>query len=237
MSAEPSASRIEPSASRIVIAVDGPAGSGKSTVARALARKLGVRHVDTGAMYRALALKLLRQSVDIEDQSRIEHLLEATYIRLVNGKVLLDEQDVTALIRTGEVTRASSRVAQIQPVRMWMVIRQRELVNNGEGAVVEGRDIGTVVLPDAPLKIFLTASESERARRRSSESGVSAEQTAAEMARRDQQDSTRTHSPLHRADDAVEVDTTGLTVEQVVDRILEFLASGPQPGAPGKEKA
>lgn len=210
--------------SKPVIALDGPAGSGKSTVARALARRLGVRHIDTGAMYRALALKLLRAGTDPALEDAVIALLEATQIEVSDGRVELDGSDVGALIRTEQVTGASSRVAQVGAVRRWMVQRQRAIVRAGDGAVVEGRDIGAVVLPEARLKIYLTASEPERARRRSVQSGSPAGKTRSQIALRDERDAGRTHSPLRPADDAVLVDTTELTVDQVVEQILQLLA-------------
>ena len=207
------------------IAVDGPAGSGKSTVAKALARRLGAAHVDTGAMYRALALKMLEEKLRFDDRSAVAEVLASTEIRVGDGKVLLDGRDVAHLIRSDEVTAASSKVAELEPVRKWMVERQRAIAEAAGSAVVEGRDIGTVVLPGADLKIYLTASEQERARRRSLETGSGAERTAAEIASRDARDSERTFSPLKAAADAVVLDTTDLSIEQVVDRILEILTT------------
>jgi cytidylate kinase len=213
-----------------VIALDGPAGSGKSTVARALAKQLSATHVDTGAMYRALALKALQQNRRLEDEAGTAELLDDTEISVADGSVLLDGEEVSHLIRTGEVAAASSRVAELEPVRRWMVDRQRAIVHAAPGAVVEGRDIGTVVLPDADLKIYLDATPAERARRRSLETGADADVTAAEIERRDARDSSRRLSPLKPAPDAVVLDTTGLSVEQVVDRILAILAAGKAAG-------
>ncbi|MEX2552033.1 MAG: (d)CMP kinase [Actinomycetota bacterium] len=207
------------------IAVDGPAGSGKSTVAKALAKRLGAAHVDTGAMYRALALKMLEERLRFDDRSAVAELLASTDIRVGDGKVLLDGRDVAHLIRSDEVTAASSKVAELEPVRRWMVERQRAIAEAAGSAVVEGRDIGTVVLPGADLKIFLTASEQERARRRSLETGSEAERTAAEIASRDARDSERSFSPLKAAADAVVLDTTDLSIKQVLDRILEILTT------------
>lgn len=206
-----------------VIAVDGPAGSGKSTIAKALAQRLSATHVDTGAMYRALALKMLDEKRRYDDKEAVTDVLESTDIQVGDGKVLLDGRDVAHLIRSDEVTAASSKVAELEPVRQWMVERQRALAGAADGAVVEGRDIGTVVLPDADLKIYLTASEQERARRRSQQTGSEAARTAAEIAGRDARDSKRTFSPLKAADDAVVLDTTDLSIQQVLDRILEIL--------------
>ena len=207
------------------IAVDGPAGSGKSTVAKALARRLGAAHVDTGAMYRALALKMLEEKLRFDDRSAVAEVLASTDIWVGDGKVLLDGRDVAHLIRSDEVTAASSKVAELEPVRRGMVERQRAIAEAAGSAVVEGRDIGTVVLPGADLKIYLTASEQERARRRSLETGSEAGRTAAEIASRDARDSERTFSPLKAAADAVVLDTTDLSIEQVLDRILEILTT------------
>lgn len=208
----------------MVIAVDGPAGSGKSTVAKALARLLSARHVDTGAMYRAFALKMLDEQRPFDDPMAVADVLASTDIQVGDGKVLLDGRDVAHLIRSDKVTAASSKVAELEPVRKWMVERQRAIAGAGADAVVEGRDIGTVVLPQADLKIYLTASEQERARRRSLETGSQTERTAAEIARRDARDSQRTFSPMKAAADAVVLDTTDLSLEQVLERILEILS-------------
>ena len=206
--------------------MDGPAGSGKSTIAAAVADRLSVSHVDTGAMYRALALKVLWSNRSPEDEEAVVRVLGETEISAGNGRVLLDGDDVTALIRTPEVTAASSRVAEYQPVRAWMVDRQREVVRMSPGgAVVEGRDIGTVVLPDADLKVYLTASEEERARRRSAQRGLARSDALMEVSSRDSRDMMRRYSPLRPAEDAVVIDTTGLTIDQVVDRVLEAMRS------------
>jgi CMP/dCMP kinase len=208
----------------VVIAVDGPAGSGKSTVAEALAKLLSAHHVDTGAMYRALALKMLDEQRRFDDPRAVAGVLASTDIQVGEGKVLLDGRDVAHLIRSDEVTAASSKVAELEPVRKWMVERQRAIASSGGDAVVEGRDIGTVVLPHADLKIYLTASEQERARRRSLETGSEAERTAAEIASRDARDSQRAFSPMKAAADAVVLDTTDLSLEQVLEKILEILS-------------
>lgn len=208
----------------MIVAVDGPAGSGKSTIAAAVADRLSVPHVDTGAMYRALALKVLRSAVPPEDEEGVAALIGETDISVDAGSVLLDGEEVKGLIRSPEVTAASSEVAQHAAVRRWMVERQRKVVGAApEGAVVEGRDIGTVVLPDADLKVFLTASESERARRRAAQRGASTEDALTEVATRDSRDMQRAHSPLRPAEDAVVLDTTGLSVDQVVEAVLERL--------------
>jgi cytidylate kinase len=192
----------------MLIAIDGPAGAGKSTVARAVAAALGFTYLDTGAMYRAIALADLRGAADPT----------ACTIGF-DGGVMLDGEDVSALIRTPEVSARASEVAARPEVRASLVERQRELIANGD-YVAEGRDIGTVVAPDAELKVFLTASAQERARRRAAEIGADVQTVLAEQAMRDERDRTREHSPLAAADDAVEVDTTGLGIDEVVARIV-----------------
>jgi cytidylate kinase len=200
----------------MVVAIDGPAGAGKSTVARALAFRLGVTYLDSGAMYRAVALASLERHADPAEIAR------ALQIEL-GDRVLLDGRDVTELIRSREVSAAASRVAAEPAVRAAMVTEQRRLLANGDW-VAEGRDIGTVVAPAAELKVFLTADPHERARRRADELGIEHAQVLAEQTIRDQRDSTRRESPLRPAEDAVVLDTTGLTVEQVVDRIAGLVA-------------
>jgi CMP/dCMP kinase len=195
----------------VIVAIDGPAGAGKSTVARAVARALGYTYLDSGAMYRAVALAALRGKEDVA----------ALDIRLVNGIVCLDDEDVSQLIRTPEVSQRASEVAADPSVRQALVGKQRALLAEGDW-VAEGRDIGTVVAPDAELKVYLTAAPEERARRRAAELGEPVEQVLADMRARDERDTTREHSPLRAADDAVELDTTGLSVDQVVEKIAEL---------------
>ena len=202
----------------MVIAIDGPAGAGKSTVARALAERLGFTYLDSGAMYRAVALAALRAAADPDDAERVERIAREASIELGPGSVRLDGGDVSAEIRAPEVTAAASRVSVHPGVREAMVDRQRTLVADG-GWVAEGRDIGTVVCPTSPLKVFLTASEDERARRRASETGQPVEQVLEAQRDRDGRDIGREHGALRAADDAVEVETTGLGIEQVVERI------------------
>jgi cytidylate kinase len=192
----------------MLIAIDGPAGAGKSTVARAVAGALGFTYLDTGAMYRCIALADLRGAPDPT----------ACAIEL-GEQVTLDGEDVTAQIRTPEVSARASEVASRPEVRSALIERQRGLIASGD-YVAEGRDIGTVVAPDAELKVFLTASPEERARRRAAEIGADEQTVLAEQTMRDERDSTREHSPLHAADDAVEVDTTGLDIDEVVQRIV-----------------
>jgi CMP/dCMP kinase len=208
----------------MIIAVDGPAGSGKSTIAAALAERLDVSHVDTGAMYRALALKVLREGLSPGREADAASVLAGTEIDVGDGRVLLDGEEVSGSIRSPEVTAASSRVAEHQAVRTWMVDRQRRVVHAAPGgAVVEGRDIGTVVLPDADLKVYLTASEEQRARRRSLQRGATEDEARREVSSRDARDTARQHSPLRAADDAVVIDTTDLTIPAVVDAVLSAM--------------
>lgn len=210
---------------RLVVAVDGPAGSGKSAVAAALAEELRLAHVDTGAMYRALALKAIRDGLSADDAGSLATMLSQTRIELDGKKVLLDGEDVTGQIRRPDVTSASSRVAEHPQVRHWMLPRQRAMVQSAvEGAVVEGRDIGTVVLPDADLKIFLTATEQRRGERRAAQTGSTLAQSLTEVSGRDSRDSRRSISPLRAAGDAVVVDTTELTLAEVVQRVLGLVA-------------
>lgn len=196
----------------MLIAIDGPAGAGKSTVARAVARALGFTYLDSGAMYRCVALAELRGVP--EPQSCTIGL---------GRRVTLDGEDVTEAIRAPDVSDRASRVAARPEVRDALVAKQRSLVAAGD-YVAEGRDIGTVVAPAAELKVFLTASAEERARRRATELGVDAEQILREQTQRDERDTTRDHSPLQAASDAVAVDTTGLGVDEVVRRIVELAA-------------
>lgn len=206
-----------------VIAIDGPAGSGKSTVARAVAWRLGVEHLDTGAMYRSVAFAALRAGIDPSDEPVVSALARRLEI-VVDDRVLVDGDDATEAIRGPEVSVAVSAVAQIPSVRAELVRRQREWVTARGGAVVEGRDIASVVLPDADVKVYLTASDEERARRRAGEPGQPDDAlVAADLARRDRLDSGRSASPLVVAGGAVVIDTTGLSVDEVVDAIVVLL--------------
>ncbi len=214
---------------KLVIAIDGPAGSGKSTTARLVAEKLGYLHLDTGAMYRAVAFKVLQRGIDPANRSAVEALVDSTEVtlKMINGKLrtILDGTDVTEGIRKPDVTRAASLVSSIKKVRQAMVKEQRKIGEEG-GVVLEGRDIGSVVFPDADLKIFLTANLEERARRRQHElrqEGVDADfgVIRKEISERDQKDSTRDESPLVKAPGAIEIDTSTLTIEQEVELIVE----------------
>lgn len=207
-----------------VVAIDGPAGSGKSTVARAVASRLGFDYLDTGAMYRAVAFTAMRRGVDPEDSAAVARLA-ADLVLEVTDRVLVDGVDATIEVRSPEVTRAVSVVAANPEVRKELVRRQREWAFDHGGGVVEGRDIGSVVFPEAPVKVYLTASDEERAQRRSQEMlDMHYDEVAADIARRDHVDSTRQHAPLMAAPDAVVVDTTTCTVDDVVQLVLELAA-------------
>ena len=213
-----------------VIAIDGPAGSGKSTVAKALASRLGLDYLDTGAMYRAVAFAALRRGIDPDDGATVARLAEQVEID-ISEVVVVDGVDATIEIRGPEVTRAVSAVAANPAVRTELRRRQREWTAAHDGGVIEGRDIGSVVFPNAELKVYLTASDSERAGRRSKEVlDMDYDAVAADIARRDHADSNRSTHPLTIADGAVTVDTTGCSVEEVVDRVMALLpapADGP----------
>jgi cytidylate kinase len=206
-----------------VVAIDGPAGSGKSTVARRVAERLGLAYLDTGAMYRSVAFAALRRGIEPGDVEAVAEVARRVALE-IGATVRVDGEDATAAIRSPEVTRAVSAVAANPAVRAEMVRRQREWVQLHDGAVVEGRDIGSVVFPGAELKVFLTADDAERARRRSQEVlDLDYDTVAADMARRDLLDSTRTASPLVTAEDAVVIDTSGRAVEEIVEEVLAQL--------------
>jgi cytidylate kinase len=202
----------------MVIAIDGPAGAGKSTVARALAAELGFTYLDSGAMYRCVALAALRRGADPDDSGSMAELAGSIAISFDGERVGLDGEDVSTAIREPAVSEASSRVSVHPGVREAMVAGQRELIAAGR-YVAEGRDIGTVVSPDSPLKVFLTASPEERARRRAAQTGEDPAAVLAAQLERDRRDETREHSALRAAADAVEVDTTGLSQDEVVARV------------------
>lgn len=215
---------------RLSVAIDGPAGAGKSTVARQVARQLGFTYVDTGAMYRAITWKALQNGSDLTDETNMTQLVRDTHIQLKTDKkevlVWLDGQPVSEEIRTPEVTSHVSAVAGLAGVRKELLEKQRELARNG-GVVMDGRDIGTRVLPEAGVKVFLTASIDERAHRRYNEwlrkgYSVNLEQLKQEIRQRDEKDKNRKHSPLTPAEDAVHLDTTGLTITEVVQAILDL---------------
>jgi CMP/dCMP kinase len=203
----------------MVIAIDGPAGAGKSTVARAVAAELGFTYLDSGAMYRSVALAAREAGVDADDAAALGPLAAGLEIDFGGRQVLLGGRDVSEEIRRPEVTADASRVSVHPAVREAMVARQQALIAAGR-YVAEGRDIGTVVSPDAPLKVFLTASDEERARRRAGETGEDVESVLAAQQRRDARDIEREHGALRAAADAVEIDTTGLSLEEVVGRVV-----------------
>jgi cytidylate kinase len=205
-----------------VIAIDGPSGSGKSTVARAVADRLDLEYLDSGAMYRAVAFAAICHGIDPEDRQAVADLARGLDIT-VTDRVVVDGVDATIEIRGPEVTRAVSIVAANPEVRRELVLRQREWVESHGGGVVEGRDIGSVVFPNADLKVYLTAADAERASRRSKEMlDLQYDQVAADMASRDRLDATRTDSPLVVAEDAVFLDTTGKGIDEVVDEVVEL---------------
>jgi cytidylate kinase len=203
----------------LVVALDGPAGSGKSTVARAVAARLGLEYLDTGAMYRAVACAALRRGIDPSDSAKVGTLAREVTLEVAD-RVVVDGADATDAVRSPEVTVAVTAVASNPEVRTEMVSRQRQWVVDNGGGVVEGRDIGSVVFPEAQVKIYLTADAGERERRRRSEAG---EAVAADMARRDQADAMRAHSPLTVAKGAVVIDTTDCDIDEVVARVIALL--------------
>lgn len=205
----------------MVIAIDGPAGAGKSTVARAVAAALGFTYLDSGAMYRCVALVGLERGVDLDDPEAMGKVARSLEIELDGARVGLDGRDVSEAIRAPEVTEASSRASVHPSVREAMVARQRQLIAAGR-YVAEGRDIGTVVSPGAPLKVFLTASPEERAHRRAAQTGEPQADVLAAQRERDERDETREHSALRAAPDAVEIDTTGLPLGEVVAQIVDL---------------
>ena len=214
---------------RLVIAIDGPSGAGKGTISRAISVALGYRHVDTGAMYRAVGWKAAHDGVPLDDEAAVSALARAATILVEGGVVAIDGHDVTKAIRTPEIDKAATAVARLPKVREALVARQRALGAEG-GVVMEGRDIGTVVFPGADVKIYLDASAAERARRRASDAAHSGSQTgqaavAEAIEARDKADTTRAISPLSIAPDAVRIDTTRMPIEEVVDHVMGLVRS------------
>jgi len=211
---------------RLIIAIDGPSGAGKGTVARAVAARLGYRHIDTGAMYRAVAWKALEAAIDLNDENATASLAAASAVEVGDGVVRIDGRDVAQAIRTPEIDAAATTVARQPRVREVLIAAQREIGRSGR-IVMEGRDIGTVVFPEADLKIYLDAAPDERARRRahdpahaSGRGGAAVRDVATALEARDRSDRTRATSPLMKAPDAVEIDTTGVPIEEVIQQVL-----------------
>lgn len=209
----------------VVIAIDGPAGAGKSTVGRAVAARLGLGYLDTGAMYRAMTFAALRRGVPEGDLDAVAAMAPDVELEIHDGSVTVDGVDATAAIRGREVTQAVSQIAANPAVRSLLVDQQRAWVVARGGGVVEGRDIGTVVFPDADLKLFVTASPRVRAERRVREIGGDVDEVERSIIQRDRFDSDRTHSPLTESDDAITVDTTGMTIDEVVEHVIGLLAA------------
>jgi len=209
----------------LVIAIDGPAGAGKSTVGREVARRLGLDYLDTGAMYRAVAFAALRNGIPVSDEDAVAEIARAMELNVSDAGVVVDGVDATAEIRGREVTEAVSAVAANTAVREELRTRQRAWADTHGGGVIEGRDIGTVVFPDAALKLYVTASPRERAERRVREIGGDVVDVAAAIAERDRRDMSRLDGPLRRDSDAVVVETTGLSIEAVVDNVIALLPS------------
>jgi CMP/dCMP kinase len=212
-----------------VIAIDGPAGAGKSTVGKALARRLGLRYLDTGAQFRAVGVTALARGVELDDAPALGLLASGIELVVDESGVEVDGRDVTAEIRTPAASMASSKVAVVPAVRADLIRRQRDWADANNGGVVEGRDIGTVVFPDAELKLYITASPETRAERRSIDTGEPAHEVLAAIVERDLRDTSRDMAPLSQHDEAILVDTTGRTVEEIVDSIVALLFDGGRP--------
>lgn len=206
----------------IVVAIDGPAGAGKSTIAKALAAKLGVRYLDTGAMYRAVTFAAMTSGIELSNQDLVAELTRKSKMLLTDETVMINGLDATIAIRSSEVTAAVSTVAANSQVRTELRERQRQWIADHKGGVVEGRDIGSVVFPDATLKVYLTASPIVRAKRRVAQSGGNVDEIAAAIASRDLQDSSRSDSPLTQTDDAITIDTSDRSIDQVVAQLVEM---------------
>ena len=211
------------------IAIDGPSAAGKSTIADILASKLGYTHLDTGAMYRSVAFEAFKENISLDDEDKIVKMIDKMNLDMKpDGRIFLNGEDISNLIRTNEISMGASNVSKLKQVRKALVAMQQKICENG-GYILDGRDIGTVVLVDAPVKIFMIASAQARANRRviqNKEKGISGtdyQEILADIEKRDYQDSHRENSPLKKADDAVEIDTSELTIEEVVDKVLEII--------------
>ena len=213
----------------LIIAIDGPSGAGKGTISRTISERLGYRHIDTGAMYRAVGWKARHEGLPLDDEGQLSALAQRAEMVVEGGVVSIDGHDVTRAIRTPEIDQVASAVARLPKVREVLVARQRDIGRDG-GVVMEGRDIGTVVFPNADVKVYLDASEEERARRRANDPAHTSSQAghaavAEAIKARDASDTTRTASPLTLAADAVHIDTTGVPIDQVVDAVMALVGA------------